>query len=274
MSTRLTLGGDLGRTFAVRTLADVDAMASACRRGGRALIVGGGYIGLEAAAVFRVLGMEVTLLEMAPRILHRVAAPQTSDYFRDLHRRMGVDIREGSGLSRLTGMERVTGALQADGTELEVDLALDDGIAVDKKGRTSDPVIWAAGDCTSFPFKGRRIRLESVQNAVDHAGLVAENMLGADKDYLPVPWFWSDQYDVKLQIAGLNSGYDRVIVRNGPKAGAVSHWYFADGNLLAVDAMNDPRSFMVGKRLLEHGVSVSPAAIADSAVNLKNLLPA
>jgi 3-phenylpropionate/trans-cinnamate dioxygenase ferredoxin reductase component len=287
------LGGDLAGTFVVRTLADVDAMAKECRPGRRALIVGGGYIGLEAAAVFSALEMKVTLLEMAPRILQRVAAPQTSDYFRDLHRTHGVEIREGSGLARLTGTDRVTGALLADGTELEVDiavvgigiqpavdlaaaagLALDDGIAVDEKGRTSDAAIWAAGDCASFPFKGRRIRLESVQNANDQAGLVAENMLGAEKDYLPVPWFWSDQYDVKLQIAGLNTGYDRVVVRPGQKEGVVSHWYFAGDRLLSVDAMNDPRSFMFGKRLLEAGATADPAAIANPAVNLKSLLPA
>jgi len=286
------VGGDLAGTFVVRTLADVDAMASECRPGGRALIVGGGYIGLEAAAVFRVLGMKVALLEQAPRILQRVAAPQTSDYFRDLHRRQGVEIREGPGLARLTGTDRVTGALLADGTELEADLAVigigilpavdlaaaaglevDDGIAVDQQGRTSDAAIWAAGDCTSFPFKGRRIRLESVQNAIDQAGLVAENMLGAEKHYLPVPWFWSDQYDVKLQIAGLNTGYDRIVVRHGQKEGVVSHWYYAGDQLLSVDAMNDPRSFMFGKRLLESGASADPAAIANPAVNLKDLLP-
>ena len=287
------VGGDLAGTFVVRTLADVDAMARQCRPGGRALIVGGGYIGLEAAAVFRVLGMNVTLLEMAPRILQRVAAPQTSDYFRDLHRSHGVEIREGSQLVRLTGTDRMTGALLADGTELEADLAvfgigvrpavdlaaaaglaLDDGIAVDATGRTSDPAIWAAGDCASFPFKGRRLRLESVQNAIDQASLVAENMLGAGKDYVPVPWFWSDQYDVKLQIAGLNAGYDRVVVRSGPKDGVVSHWYYAGEQLLAVDAMNDPRSFMFGKRLLERGANADPAAIANPSVNLKELLPA
>lgn len=287
------VGGDLAGTFVVRTLADVDAMARECRPGRRALIVGGGYIGLEAAAVFRVLEMKVTLLEMAPRILQRIAARETSDYFRDLHQRHGVEIREGSGLARLTGTGRVTGALLVDGTEVEANLAvvgigirpavdlaaaagleLDDGIAVDERGRTSDPAIWAAGDCTSFPFKGRRIRLESVQNAIDQAGLVAENMLGAEKHYLPVPWFWSDQYDVKLQIAGLNTGYDRIVVRHGQKDGVVSHWYYAGDDLLSVDAMNDPRSFMFGKRLLESGATADPAAIANPAVNLKDLLPA
>jgi 3-phenylpropionate/trans-cinnamate dioxygenase ferredoxin reductase subunit len=286
------IGGELEATYVVRTLADVDAMSAFCRSGCRALIVGGGYIGLEAAAVFRSLGMHVTLLEMAPRILQRIAAPETADYFRELHQQHGVEVRESARLERLTGTGRVSGALLADGCELGVDLAvfgigirpnvdlasdagleIDDGIAVDTHGRTSDPSIWAAGDCASFPFRGRRIRLESVQNAVDQASLVAENMLDAERDYMPVPWFWSDQYDVKLQIAGLSTNYDRVVVRPGPKSGVVSHWYYAADQLLAVDAMNDPRSFMFGKRLLERGATVDPAAIKDPLVNLKDLLP-
>ncbi|MEY4139019.1 MAG: hypothetical protein RLZZ371_1201 [Pseudomonadota bacterium] len=286
-----SVGGELPGVFSVRTLADVDAMARACQPGGHALIVGGGYIGLEAAAVFRTLGMAVTLVEAAPRILQRVAAPQTSDYFRALHQMKGVDIREGTGLSRLLGSDQITGARLSDGSELKVNLAvvgigiepatalaaeaglaLDNGIAVDAMGRSSDPAIWAAGDCTSFLYKGRRIRLESVPNAIDQANLVAENMMGAGKDYLPQPWFWSDQYDVKLQIAGLNTGYDRIVVRPGPKEGSVSHWYYVGEQMLAVDAMNDPRSFMVAKRLLESGMSADPAAISDPAFNLKDLL--
>lgn len=286
-----SVGGELPGVFSVRTLADVDAMARACQPGGQALIVGGGYIGLEAAAVFRTLGMAVTLVEAAPRILQRVAVAQTSDYFRALHQIQGVDIREGTGLSSLLGSDQITGARLADGSELKVNLAvvgigvepatalaadaglaLDNGIVVDAMGRSSDPAIWAAGDCTSFLYKGRRIRLESVPNAIDQANLVAENMMGAGKDYLPQPWFWSDQYEVKLQIAGLNTGYDRIVVRPGPKEGSVSHWYYLGEQMLAVDAMNDPRSFMVAKRLLESGVSADPAAISDPAFNLKDLL--
>lgn len=285
------IGGELDGVHVVRTLADVDAMAPGCKPGARVLIVGGGYIGLEAAAVASKLGMKVTLVEMAERILQRVAAPETSDYFRALHKGHGVDLREGVGLDHLTGEGHVTGAVLSDGTGLELDmvivgvgitpatelaeaagLAADNGIAVDAQGRTSDPSIWAAGDCASFPYKGRRIRLESVQNAIDQAECVAENMLGAGREYVPYPWFWSDQYDVKLQIAGLNAGYDRVIVRPGDKAGAVSHWYYAGGTLLAVDAMNEPRAYMVGKRLLEAGKSPDPAVLADPATNLMALV--
>ena len=283
------MGGDLGGVHVVRGLADVDAMAPGMQPGRRALIVGGGYIGLEAAAVARKRGMAVTLIEMAPRILQRVAAPETSDYFRALHRAYGVDIRESVGLTRLVGADHVTGAILSDGVELPCDmvivgigiapdtalaeaagLAIENGIATDAQGRTSDPAIWAAGDCASFPYRGGRIRLESVQNAIDQAELVAQNILGAGLDYHPEPWFWSDQYDVKLQIAGLNTGYDRVVLRDG--GAARSHWYYAGERLLAVDAMNDPRGYMIGKRLIAAGISPDPAVVGDAAQDLKPLL--
>lgn len=284
------LGGDLGGVHVVRTLNDVDSMAPAFQNGARMLIVGGGYIGLEAAAVAATRGMTVTLIEMADRILQRVAAPETSDYFRALHTGHGVDIRENCGLVRLIGDGHVTGAELSDGTELPVDvviagigitpddalargagLDIDNGIKTDTHGRTSDPAIWAAGDCASLPYRGGRIRLESVQNAIDQAECVAENMLGKGRDYVPMPWFWSDQFDVKLQIAGLNSGYDRVITR-ATGDGSVSFWYYLGERLLAVDAMNDARAFMIGKRLIEAGKSPAPNVIADPDSDLKPLL--
>ena len=283
------IGGDLVGVFTVRDLADVDAMAPRFSKGAKVLIVGGGYIGLEAAAVAAKLGLEVTLVEMADRILQRVAAPETSDYFRALHEGHGVTLREGVGLERLLGEGHVTGARLSDGTEIaadfvitgvgiEPDIALakaagieiDNGIKVDAQGRTSVPGIWAAGDCTSFPYRGGRIRLESVPNAIDQAEVVAENILGAGKEYIAKPWFWSDQYDVKLQIAGLNAGYDRVITRLGE--GSASFWYYLGETLLAVDAANDPRGYMVGKRLIEAGKSPDPALVADSQTDLKALL--
>jgi 3-phenylpropionate/trans-cinnamate dioxygenase ferredoxin reductase subunit len=285
------IGGDLAGVYTVRTLADVDAMEPEFRPGRRVLIVGGGYIGLEAAAVAAKLGLSVTLVEAAPRILQRVAAPETSDYFRAVHAAHGVTILEGTGLARLLGAERVSGAVLADGRQIAADfvivgvgitpntalaqaagLAIDNGIATDAQGRTSDPAIWAAGDCASFPWKGGRLRLESVGNAIDQAEVVAENMLGAGKDYVAQPWFWSDQYDVKLQIAGLNTGYDRIVTRR--EGEAVSFWYYAGPTLLAVDAMNDPRAYMIGKRLIEMGKSPDPATVADPASNLKALLKA
>ena len=283
------IGGELGGVHVVRTLADVDAMAPGFVPGARVLIVGGGYIGLEAAAVAASRGMQVVLVEMAPRILQRVAAKETSDYFRALHGRHGVDIREGVGLERLLGDGQVSGAHLTDGTEVAVDmvivgvgivpdtalaeavgLAIDNGIAVDAQGRTSDPTIWAVGDCASFPHGEGRLRLESVPNAIDMADCVAGNILGAAVAYVPKPWFWSDQYDVKLQIAGLSTGYDRIVTRDG--AASVSFWYFRGDQLLAVDAMNDPRAYMVGKRLIDAGKTADPAVVADAAADLKVLL--
>lgn len=284
------IGGALGGVFTVRELADVDAMARHVVGGARVLIVGGGYIGLEAAAVAAKQGLKVTLVEMAERILQRVAAPQTSDYFRALHQGHGVEIREGVGLVRLHGDDAVRAAELSDGSLLDVDfvivgvgiapstqlaeeagLAIDNGIAVDVHGRTSDPAIWAAGDCASFPHRGQRLRLESVPHAIDQAECVADNILGAELDYVAKPWFWSDQYDVKLQIAGLNTGYDEVIARPGAGQTA-SFWYFAGDRLLAVDAMNDPRSYMIGKRLIEAEQTADKGVVADPGADLKALL--
>jgi 3-phenylpropionate/trans-cinnamate dioxygenase ferredoxin reductase subunit len=286
------IGGDLDGVYVVRTLADVDAMKGEVRQGARALIVGGGYIGLEAAAVASKLGVSVTLVEMAPRVLQRVAAEETSDYFRALHGSHGVTIREGVGLDRLVGEARVSGAVLTDGTELDVDfviagvgivpdtrlaeaagIEIDNGIAVDAMGRTSAPDVWAAGDCCSFPYRAGRLRLESVPNAIDQAECVAENILGAEKPYVPQPWFWSDQYDVKLQIAGLNTGYDCVVTRAG-EGQQVSFWYYRGDQLIAVDAMNDPRAYMVGKRLIESGKGADPEIIKDASADLKPLLKA
>jgi 3-phenylpropionate/trans-cinnamate dioxygenase ferredoxin reductase subunit len=284
------LGGQLKNVFAVRTLAHIDAMAANFRKGARALIVGGGYIGLEAAAVAAKLGLDVTVIEAAPRILQRVAAPEASAYFRRLHTDHKVTIVEGIGLARLLGEREVTGALLSDGREIQADLVIvgigiepdvqlaaeagltvDNGIFTDEFGRTSDPAIWAAGDCASFPHQGRRIRLESVGNAIDQAEHVAENMMGVGKPYQAKPWFWSDQYETKLQIAGLNTGYDRVVSRVGPNE-ALSIWYYAGGRLLAVDAMYDARAYMVGKRVIEQNRSPDPASVADAALDLKLLL--
>jgi len=287
------IGGDLKGVYVVRGLADVDAMEPEFAEGRHVLIVGGGYIGLEAAAVASKKGLRVTLVEMADRILQRVASPETSGYFRDLHAAHGVEILEGVGLKALTGQTRVQGAELSDGTQLDIDfvivgvgiapntalakdagLTLDNGIATDAQGRSSDPHIWAAGDCASFPYRGTRIRLESVPNAIDQAEIVAQNMLGANEDYVAKPWFWSDQYEVKLQIAGLNTGYDHIVTRNGEKDGAVSFWYYKGDELLAVDAANDPRAYMVGKRLIEADKSPAPELIADPATDMKALMKA
>ena len=286
-----SIGGELDGVFTVRTLRDVDHMEPCFQPGARLLVVGGGYIGLEAAAVAAKLGVKVTLVEMAERILGRVASAETADIVRELHHEHGVDIREGVGLERLTGDQRVTGSVLTDGSHVDADfvivgigirpdtrlaeaagIACDNGIAVDALGQTSADGVWAAGDCTSFPWKGGRLRLESVQNAIDQAECVAANMLGAGAPYEPKPWFWSDQYDMKLQIAGLNTGYDRVVRRGEGRP--CSLWYYAGDRLLAVDAVDAARDYMVGKRLIEAGKSPDPDAIADPQTDLMALLRA
>ncbi|MEM9231591.1 MAG: FAD-dependent oxidoreductase [Pseudomonadota bacterium] len=285
------VGGSLRSVFTVRDLADVDAMAPSFQPGARLLIVGGGYIGLEAAAVASVRGLEVTLIEMQDRILKRVAADETAAYFRDLHRAHGVDLREAVGLERLDATNgAVSGAHLTDGSVLEVDfciagigilpdvwlaeaagLRIGNGISVDAQGRTSDPAIFAAGDCTCFPYRDTRVRLESVPHAIEQAEVVAAVLCGQDTEYQAKPWFWSDQYDVKLQIAGVNTGCTKTVVRHGPREGSQSVWYFGERGLLAVDAMNDARAYMVGKRWIEAGMTPDMDLISDAQADLKQI---
>ena len=285
------IGGSLRGVHTVRTIADIKGIAPGFVPGVKVLVVGGGYIGLEAASAAVAKGLDVCVVEMAERILQRVAAPETSDFIRNLHLSRGVELLEGVGLTRLLGESELTGAVLSDGAKLELDMAiigvgivpstglaesaglkLDNGIWTDANCRTVDPNIWAAGDCASFPWKGKRIRLESVQNAIDQAESVAENIMGAEKEYRPTPWFWSDQYDAKLQIAGLGAGYDRIVVRPGRTDGSISHWYYRGSELLAVDAVNDSRAYMIGKRLLETGKTASPEEAANPDLDLKSLL--
>lgn len=219
-----------------------------------------------------------------------MAAPETAEHFRALHRSHGVEILEGLGLERLLGEGAVSGARLTDGSEIAVDmvvvgvgiapatelaeaagLEIDNGIKVDAQGRTSAPDVFAAGDCTSFPYKGERIRLESVPNAIDQAEVVAQNMMGGAVEYVATPWFWSDQYDCKLQIAGLNTGYDHVETRHGAD-GRTSFWYFHGETLVAVDAMNDARGYMVAKRLIEAGKTITRAEVHTPDGELKALL--
>ncbi|MEM9725673.1 MAG: FAD-dependent oxidoreductase, partial [Pseudomonadota bacterium] len=297
------MGGDLPGIYAVRDLADVDAMAPEFQAGRRVLVVGGGYIGLEAAAVASKLGLQVTLIERESRILARVASAETADYFRDLHQKHGVEVREGAALEALEpGPDgRVAAARLAGGDRLELDFVIigvgvtpndalaaeagletRDGVLVDAACRTSDPDILAAGDCARFEYQGASIRLESVQNALDQAQAAAATLAGEETTYAPRPWFWSDQYDVKLQIAGLFKigarEAKRIVTRPGDRPGGHSVWYFhePDGaggasQLWAVDAMNDPRAYMQGKRWIEAGTSPDPAALADAATPLKSL---
>jgi len=286
-------GGLLEGVHAVRSRDDVDALATELLPDRHLLVVGGGYVGLEAAAVAIQKGMRVTVVEFASRILARVAAPETARLVRELHERRGVRFVEGCGVGRLLGTDgRVRGALLTDGSELRVDCVVagigiapatalaeaagircDNGISVDLHGRTSAPQVWAAGDCASFPWRGGRIRLESVQNAIDQAEAVALDILGRPQPYDPVPWFWSDQYDSKLQIAGLGAGHDRTVLREGPGR-ARSVWYFQGMRLCAVDAIDDARSYLVGRQLLQAGISPEPQAVADPGFDPRSLLAA
>lgn len=276
-------GGSLDGVFLMRSRADADALAPELQPGRRALVIGGGYIGLEAASVAAQRGLKVTLIEIAPRILNRVAAPETAGELRKLHQANGVEIREGTGLERLVEKGgRVGGALLDTGETIDCDLAIvgigispdtrlaeaaglhiDNGIAVDGQCRSSDPAIYAAGDCASFPFRGARVRLESVQNAIDQGEHAAKAIHGSPGAYNPVPWFWSDQFSARLQIAGLNLGYDRVIRRPGHRPGGCSIWYFKGNRFLAVDALSDPKSYMQGKRWLESNAAPDPDRLAD-----------
>lgn len=286
------IGGDLAGVFTVRDKADADALADEMKAGRRLLIIGGGYIGLEAAAVARKLGLEVTLIEMADRILARVAAPETADAIRAVHASEGVVIREKTGLIKLIGLEgRVKGAELSDGTVLDVDMVIVgigvlpndqlaseagietmNGILVDSHGSSSDPDVFAMGDCAVQDWNGTRVRLESVQNAVDQAEAVAAVLAGGDEPYRPKPWFWSDQYDVKLQIAGFNLGYDETLSRPGAREGSLSVWYFRQGMLVAVDAINDAKAYVTGKKLLETGREPDRSLLADPSADLKQLL--
>jgi 3-phenylpropionate/trans-cinnamate dioxygenase ferredoxin reductase subunit len=286
------IGGALPGVVTVRCLADADTIMPQLKSGANLVVVGGGYIGLEAAAVTAAKGMQVTVIEAAERILQRVAAAETSAYFRELHQRHGVVIREATGLERLVEQDGRVGAVQMkDGTRLPADLVIvgigvlpnddlaraaglhvENGITVDEQGRTSGAEIFAAGDCACFPWQGQRTRLESVQNAIERAEHAAAAMLGAVAHYNPVPWFWSDQYDVKLQIAGLNRGYDQVVVRPGKRPGSQSVWYYRQSALIAVDAMNDALAYAFGKKALESGKSIAPEKAADPAVDLKTAM--
>ncbi|MEO0548145.1 MAG: FAD-dependent oxidoreductase [Pseudomonadota bacterium] len=287
----------LGGLYTLRTDRDADSKRPNLVAGNKLVIVGGGYIGLEVAAVAAGLGLDVTIIEGAPRILQRVACQDTSDYYRALHTSHGVAILEDVALASFTGADgKVSGVVLSDGQELAADavllaigveaetrlaqtagLTVDRGVIVNAFCRTSDPSIFAAGDCAEFPLRGEFVRLESVPHAIHQAEIAAENMLAAEGsvgvEYLATPWFWSDQYDVKLQIAGLNTGYDSTITRPGRREGSQSIWYYKGDTLLAVDAMNDGAAFMAARRIIEAGGSVPKTVAGDTSANLKDYMP-
>ena len=264
-------GAELPGVFSIRSIDDVKHFRAAALPGARLVIIGGGYIGLETAAKARTLGLDVTVVEGAPRLLARVACTTISDFARVLHEGHGVTILTGTGVARILGTDGVTGVELTDGRVLpanlvlsavgavpngeiaaEAGLAMENGIRVDEATRTSVPDIYAAGDVANFPSKlyGRRVRLESVQNAIDQAKAAAKAISGGTVAYDPIPWFWSDQYDVKLQIAGLLDGHDRTECEGDVPAARFCVRYFAGDHLVAVASVNDPKSHMLARKAL------------------------
>ncbi len=262
-------GAQLPGVFSLRKIDDVRRLRAPLDDARRVVIVGGGYIGLEVAAVVRAEGREVTVLEAEERVMKRVTSPVISTFMQDFHRRRGVDVRLGARLAAVEGQVRVAQVRLADGAVLSADvvlmavgarpnddlaaaagLATQDGVVVDEHGRTADPAISAAGDCTRFPSRryGRALRLECVQNAIDQAKAVAAAILGKPQRYDPVPWFWSDQYELKLQMAGLSDGYGDALTVGDVTQARFSVEYRKDGRLIAVDAVNDGRAYMGGRR--------------------------
>ncbi len=286
-------GSDLPGIHYVRDVADVDAITESVQPGKRLVVVGAGYIGLEVSAVAVTRGLEVTVLEAVDRVMARVVCPEVSQFYFDYHTRSGVDIRCGTMIGGFIGDECVEAVATADGEQIPCDLAIvgigiepvvelassagltcENGIRVDEYARTDDEPIVAAGDCTNHPSRlyGRRIRLESVQNAIDQAKVAAVSLLGGDQPYDTVPWFWSDQYNLKLQIAGLSQHHDQVVLRGDPDANGFAAFYLGDGNLLAVDAVNSPKEFMLGKRLIMQRAAPAPERLADPQTDLMALL--
>jgi len=290
-------GADLAGLHAVRTRADCDQLMGEIDGGVKNIVViGGGYIGLEAAAVLTKLGCNVTLLEALPRVLARVAGPELSAFYEKEHRDHGVDLRTGVAVESIEGDGRVTGVKLADGTVLPAEAVIvgigivpavgpliaagaagANGVDVDEFCRTSLPDIYAVGDCVAFAcdFAGGTVmRVESVQNANDQATCVAKAICGEEKPYHAFPWFWSNQYDLRLQTAGLSVGYDETITRGDPANRSFSVIYLKGGKVIALDCVNATKDYVQGRKLVEAGLAPDKARLADPEVPLKELLPA
>jgi 3-phenylpropionate/trans-cinnamate dioxygenase ferredoxin reductase component len=289
-------GAELAGVHYVRTRADVDALMAELPQVRRAVVIGGGYIGLEAAAVLTKLGKTVTLLEALPRVLARVAGEDLSAFFEAEHRAHGVDLRTGCVVGGLEGDGRVSGVKLADGTIVPADAVIvgigiipavgvliaagaagGNGVDVDEQCRTSLPHVFAIGDCAAHAngfAGGAVIRLESVQNANDMATVVAKTITGQQASYGATPWFWSNQYDLKLQTVGLSTGHDATVLRGDPAVRSFSVIYLKGGKVIALDCVNCAKDYAQGRKLVEQEVAADPAALANTDVPLKELLPA
>jgi len=293
---RLTVpGAQLDGVTYLRTADDASVLRALQSDAESVVVIGGGFIGLEAAAVARTQGKQVTVVEAADRLIGRAVAPVVSEFYRDAHAGRGVDVRIGAQVVSLGGKHNRVQAVQlSDGSRIPADLVIvgigiepctelarqldlesAGGIVVDRYARTSNPTVVAAGDCTvqPHPLTGAgRVRLESVQNAISQAKTAAATLAGLRVPNDSVPWFWSDQYDLKLQIAGLSAGHDEYVVRGDIAGEAFSVLYYRDGTLLAVDAVNTPGDYMAVRKALSQGATISPEAAADSAVALRELI--
>lgn len=288
-------GADLPGVHLLRTAADVDAIRAEIATARRMVVIGAGYIGLETAAVARKLGLDVTVVEFAPRPLARVTSPEISGFFLDVHTAAGVRFALSAQAAVIKGDERVRAVGLVDGTEIPADiviagvgirpetslaeaagLAVKDGITVDRFARTSDPAIYAIGDCASRPLVhyGREGRLESVHNAIEGGKIAAAMIAGQTPPAEEIPWFWSDQYDIKLQIAGLFNGYDQTVLRGDPATRSFALFYLKAGKLIALDAVNRGAEFLGGKRIIEKGATVAPAVLSDMSKPFKDIMTA
>jgi len=288
-------GSDLSGIHYLRSIEDVLAIQKDFRDGARLVIVGAGYIGLEVAAIAVKRGIDVTVLETEDRAMNRVVAPEISAFFQKLHKEAGVKIEFGRMVQEFRGADSVEEVVCADGHVVPADscivgigiipntelaetagLDCDNGIVVDEYARTSAPDIYAAGDCTLHPnsLLGTNLRLESVHNALEQAKTAAAAMCGDLQPYAQIPWFWSDQYDVKLQIVGLSNGYDKLVIRGDQDAKSFAAFYLKNGRVLAIDAINSPREFMLGKKLIAAKAQFDPEKLADESVDFKSMATA
>lgn len=286
-------GANSPNVLSLRNIRDADLIRGYWKVGTRLVIIGGGFIGLEVAAVAVKQGLHVTILEAQPHVLSRVTIPQVSSFYEQVHRAAGVAVRTNVRIDRFEGSPMVAQVVLADGTYIDADLVLvgiglipntslaeaagiecRDGILVDEFARTTDPNIVAAGDCTNHPsfYAQRRLRLESVQNAVDQGRTAAATIVGQPRPYNVVPWFWSDQYGLKLQVAGLSIGHDQFVIRGSPDKQSFSVFYFQSGRLIAADSINRMQDHLMARRLIAQRVCPDPLKISDESIHLNDLL--